>query len=652
MQQQEDDDDEGLNLLDLTDEVLVHVATFLDIGAQTCALACVSKRLHGLMEDPVLWRRLYTTQFGAPVFSPPTTGAEWRKLALPLAKYVQKVYAKANEKRMIRLFDHAVTKGHHGFIRRMVTDAKLGPALIRQALHGVLDLLHSNKTNSNSNNNNDNSHSTPPRASTQHTDNGHSCSDNNNTNRPRRYLLHEAAKADAPTVVKLLTREFGWDVDGSNDEGKTPLFIAASNGFTETVRMLLRLDADPNAFHHGRSHECGLSALLSTFFGASLASKGATALWIAANNGHVETVKALVNGGGDLNVCANDGSSPFYQACKWDKKEVVQAILDLPRDKWPDINKATKVDNDASPLYIACDGNRTDIVRLLIERCGETLDLEKRNKNGSTGLYAASQFGHLEIVQVLIEAGANVNTTRVTGATPLMISILYGHTDIAKALLDAGALLDAVANDGLTPLLAAASRGNSKVLAHLLNLGLSLEGDVGQAAISSAIENKQTDIIRMMIARGAPSSAATEEYLETAEKQRQEALNKQQSENEVEEEEEEEETANGTLNVTIDMSGPAPRIYTTSAPPRNRAPVATTTTAPIPTTTTTTTTTTTANTTRTPRTTTNTTLPDTQGRHKRKRNLSEAEEKNKSKSKNKSKNKKKKKSNKHKKQRN
>tara|TARA_R110001592_G_scaffold18816_14_gene77850 strand:+ start:53790 stop:54098 length:309 start_codon:yes stop_codon:yes gene_type:complete len=69
---------------------------------------------------------------------------------------------------------------------------------------------------------------------------------------------------------------------------------------------------------------------------------------------------------------------------------------------------------------------------------------------GSAPLHAAAYNGHIDIINMLISSGANVNSTNRIGQTALHISAQYGYIDIVRSLLDAGADRTIRDNDGHT----------------------------------------------------------------------------------------------------------------------------------------------------------------------------------------------------------
>ena len=75
---------------------------------------------------------------------------------------------------------------------------------------------------------------------------------------------------------------------------------------------------------------------------------------------------------------------------------------------------------------------KTDIVKLLIKK----VDVNSRDKWGNLPLTITSRYGHLDIVQILIDHGANVNVKDKNGLTPLFLASSCGYIKLTKILLE------------------------------------------------------------------------------------------------------------------------------------------------------------------------------------------------------------------------
>jgi len=99
--------------------------------------------------------------------------------------------------------------------------------------------------------------------------------------------------------------------------------------------------------------------------------------------------------------------------------------------------------------------SREDIMRDLSALSKDELDKQ---------LIRASEHGLTNIVQWIIDAGANVNAKNNIGGTPLMIASQYGHEVCVKLLLDVGADVNAKNKDGWTALMFASRYGHKDVV--------------------------------------------------------------------------------------------------------------------------------------------------------------------------------------------
>ena len=183
-------------------------------------------------------------------------------------------------------------------------------------------------------------------------------------------------------------------------------------------------------------------------------------------------------------------------------------LLESKADMTPDSDGAT-------PLYVAACHGRLDVVKLLLQHKAE---LESTFKTGATPLYVACSNGHLDVVDALIEPGANVNAVCKDGATPLYVAAEFGHVDVVKRLAQAGALLESPFQTGATPLYIAAYKGHADVAKTLVKLSTStplnfrwnfIDANVnaalhdGATPLHSACENGFHKIVKLLVTSGA-----------------------------------------------------------------------------------------------------------------------------------------------------
>lgn len=132
-------------------------------------------------------------------------------------------------------------------------------------------------------------------------------------------------------------------------------------------------------------------------------------------------------------------------------------------------------------VTLACAGGFIDVAKILISN-GANVNLGQ-----SSPLMEASQEGHTELVQYLIEMGAGVNQRTLAGDTGkwnegmifpvvnVILALAYacesGHTEVAEILLHAGAQVDQAENEGRTPLMKAARAGHTCTVRYLIGKG-------------------------------------------------------------------------------------------------------------------------------------------------------------------------------------
>jgi ankyrin repeat protein len=123
----------------------------------------------------------------------------------------------------------------------------------------------------------------------------------------------------------------------------------------------------------------------------------------------------------------------------------------------------------------AAEAPLTDVVRSgdvrAIRAALQTSDVNRPDADGSTALHWAVHRDAVEVVKLLVDAGANVKAVNRYGVAPLTLACTNGNAAIVEQLLRAGADPHTTAADGETALMTAARTGKVDVVRALLAHG-------------------------------------------------------------------------------------------------------------------------------------------------------------------------------------
>lgn len=134
--------------------------------------------------------------------------------------------------------------------------------------------------------------------------------------------------------------------------------------------------------------------------------------------------------------------------------------------------------------------------------------------NGRTPLHTAAYGGKLNIVQLLIARGADVNSATPTGSTPLHGAALYGHEAVVRLLVEKGAKVDVANRAGYTPLTNSAGSANLSLMKFLIDAGgkINPPSDSVIPPISSAINRSWMEGIEYLLGQGAKANATVSDH--------------------------------------------------------------------------------------------------------------------------------------------
>ena len=199
-------------------------------------------------------------------------------------------------------------------------------------------------------------------------------------------------------------------------------------------------------------------------------------------------------------VAPND---PMIKAAQEDNLEEVQQLL-----PGRDVNLRDKRSGTTALEHAVRNGNR-QMVQLLL---AAGADVNTRDEGGQTVLMMVNEDATTDLVWDLLNAGANVNQKDKEGNTPLIEAAGVNSIEVLRTLLDAGADITAKNEEGETPLMMAASAGLVNNVRALLLAGSDLNQRNGEdkSALSQAIENGHHAVIRLLRAQGAMELVAQE----------------------------------------------------------------------------------------------------------------------------------------------
>ncbi len=153
----------------------------------------------------------------------------------------------------------------------------------------------------------------------------------------------------------------------------------------------------------------------------------------AAVNGETETAKMLCEAGAQVNRRREEYPNITALHIASEKGNLYTTEY-LIKEAKADVNIGDECDETA--LHLAARKGRTDIVHLL---CDHDANIDSKGYTGWTALHYASERGHLSTAQCLAGRGASLNQQDDNGETPVHLSSLYGYVSIVAWLLENGA---------------------------------------------------------------------------------------------------------------------------------------------------------------------------------------------------------------------
>ncbi|KAG4961313.1 ankyrin repeat-containing protein At5g02620-like [Glycine soja] len=264
--------------------------------------------------------------------------------------------------------------------------------------------------------------------------------------------LHSAARAGKLAVLKDIILETDETelhelLAKQNQDGETPLYIAAEYGYVDVVREMIQyydlVDAGIKARNgfdalHIAAKQGDLDVLKILMEGhpelsMTVDPSNTTALHTAAIQGHTEIVKFLLEAGSSLaTIARSNGKTALHSAARNGHLEVVKALL----EKEPGV--ATRTDKKGqTALHMAVKGQKIEVVEELIKADPSLINM--LDSKGNTALHIATRKGRAQIVKLLLEQKENVTSAvNRCGETAVDTAEKTGNHEVQAILLEHG----------------------------------------------------------------------------------------------------------------------------------------------------------------------------------------------------------------------
>lgn len=312
-------------------------------------------------------------------------------------------------------------------------------------------------------------------------------------------VLHLTAKTGNPDAVQALI-DHGADVNAKQVRQYTPLMFAASEGHAEVIAKLLEHGADPAAttlastrperrpaggmtamlFAARQGHQAAVQALIDGGADFDQVSADQTSpLLIAVLNGHYELAESLLRQGADPSLADTNGRGPLFAAIDLRNVQWSQA----PAPKLPQADHLAMIE----ALLAAGADTRTKITGQIPHR--GSFDMRWTEFEGGTPFLRAAWNGDIEIMQLLLEHGADASVKTDKGESALLLlagagwPLGQGHIRSDAEIIasldllveEFGMDVNEPTNEGITALMCAVFKGTNDVIQYLVDHGAKLD---------------------------------------------------------------------------------------------------------------------------------------------------------------------------------
>lgn len=228
-------------------------------------------------------------------------------------------------------------------------------------------------------------------------------------------------------VVQMLLRRADIDLK-SRSRQMTVLHWAAEGGHPECVKLLLQYHIDPNV----TTNDC--------YSGAEfLVNSGATPLMLACHGGYSDVAKILLSHGAIPDIIDAEGLTPMLYSVKHDHYNCTDVLLQYGASVdgilLGTYSEYAVQDKMSSPLLTAVERNSVGCVKTLL-RANCDLSVIGLSKSGPvTAFELALLKGHLDICRMILLTGHRVSLAQLPALEQALAELLQGEEELFQQLM-------------------------------------------------------------------------------------------------------------------------------------------------------------------------------------------------------------------------
>ncbi|XP_056158215.1 E3 ubiquitin-protein ligase MIB2 isoform X3 [Lampris incognitus] len=287
-------------------------------------------------------------------------------------------------------------------------------------------------------------------------------------------MTAENPSESGSTVISVLEKLLSQSTEQDNP---SRLVIEAAHGSANKVRELVQKYPDK----------------------VDIKNQGKTALQVAAHQGHMEVVKALLQANSSIEVKDEDGDTALHYTAFGNQAEIARLLL----SKGANVNLLNN--SMCTALHIAVNKGFTDVVRVLAEHAA---DVNLQDSYGDTPLHDAIAKDFRNIIEILAVV-PNIDFTQQNnrGFNLLHHAALKGNKlATEKILARARQLVDVKKEDGFSALHLAALNNHHEVAEILMKEGrcdVNIRNNRNQTSLQLAVTQGHSELVQLLVAEGA-----------------------------------------------------------------------------------------------------------------------------------------------------